>query len=400
MTRNQKIKSYVTMPTRPIDIILPYKEHMSAGNQGAIATIVQDLVHHSGMADQFRVFGRPASGMIAQPIDYHGVKVRFPFLHGGHNAGFAKAYLKQIRQDGLPRAIEVHGRCRNARIIASAYPEIPTFLYLHNDPTQMAGAKTIAERRWLATHLAGIFCVSEFIRQKFLSGLSDSEIDSQNIITLHNGVERWLGKPAHKQNTIVIAGRMVPEKGIYPACKAVKPVLEAHRDWHLHIIGGKHFADAPLSAYERKIAALLEHMGEQVTIHGFMGKSALRSFQQHAAIIIVPSLWDEPAGLTNIEALAAGAALISTGTGGSSEYIKDRAIIVPVDSHDDYDSHDFPEFTAALSQACHNLIEDSHKRQALQNAAWKNYIHDAHTMAENAVNIREKLIKSFTSTLL
>ena len=141
-------------------------------------------------------------------------------------------------------------------------------------------------------------------------------------------------------------------------------------------------------------------MGEQVTIHGFMDKSALRSFQQHAAIIIVPSLWDEPAGLTNIEALAAGAALISTGTGGSSEYIKDRAIIVPVDSHDDYDSHEFPEFTAALSQACHNLIEDSHKRQALQNAAWKNYIHDAHTMAENAVNIREKLIKSFTSTLL
>jgi len=388
------------MPTRPIDIILPYKEHMTAGNQGAIASIVQDLVNYSGTPRAFRVFGRPAIAPIEQHIDYHGVAVKFPFLHGGQNAGFTKAYLKQIKRHVLPRAIEVHSRCLNARIIATARPDIPVFLYLHNDPTQMAGAKTIAERQWLATHLAGIFCVSDFIRQKFLSGLSDSDIDSRKIITLRNGVERWLDSPAQKHNTIVIAGRMVPEKGIFPACNALKPVLKAHRDWHLHIIGGKHFTDAPISAYERNIARLLEDIGAQVTIHGFMDKASVRSYQQHASIIIVPSLWDEPAGLTNIEALAAGAALISTGTGGSAEYIEGKAVIVPVDSHQNYSQHDFPEFTEGLRQTCNNLIEDSQMRHDLQNTAWNNYTHDAHTMAENAVNIREKLIKSFTSAPL
>jgi len=98
--------------------------------------------------------------------------------------------------------------------------------------------------------------------------------------------------------------------------------------------------------------------------------------------------------------LAAGAALISTGTGGSAEYIEGKAVIVPVDSHQNYSQHDFPEFTEGLRQACNNLIEDSQMRHDLQNNAWNNYTHDAHTMAENAVNIREKLIKSFTSAPL
>jgi len=386
------------MPDRPIDILLPYKENMTTGNEGAIASIVHDLVTCSGMCDEFRVFGRPSSSPINEKIQYHGIEVPFSFLQGGLNMGFANTYLRRIKQLSLPRAIEVHGRCQLARKVAKTHPDIPTFLYLHNDPTQMKGAKTIAERQWLADHMAGIFCVSDFIRRKFLSGLSISNDDQ--IITIRNGVNRWLKSPAQKDKTIVIAGRMVPEKGIYPACKALKDVLKAHQDWHLHVIGGKRLSKGSISDYERAITNLLTDISSQVTLHGFMDKAGLRKYQQHASIIIVPSLWDEPAGLTNIEALAAGAALISTGTGGSAEYIHDNAIIVPVDDADDYAQYAYPEFTAALAKTCNMLIDDNQKRQSLQKAAWDNYVLDAQTMAENAVNIREKLINSFTSARL
>ena len=386
------------MSNPPIDIILPYKENMTIGNEGAIASIVHDLITYSGNAADFRVFGRPSSAKIDEQITYHGLKVRLGVLHGGQNLAFASTYLTQIKKIGLPRAIEIHSRCQIARKIATNQPNIPTFLYLHNDPTQMKGAKTITERQWLADNLAGIFCVSEFVRQKFITGLSIA--DSQKIVTIRNGVNRWLDVPAKKDKSILIAGRMVPEKGIYPACKAVKTVLSTHPDWHLHIIGGKRLAKSTISDYERALARLCEDMPSQITLHGFMDKASLRRYQQSASIIIVPSLWDEPAGLTNIEALAAGAALITTGTGGSAEYIDDNAVIVTVDRHDEFEHYHYPIFTAALAQACDNLIKDTSKRLKLQKAAWDNYVHDAHTMAENAVNIREKLINSFTSARL
>ena len=41
----------------------------------------------------------------------------------------------------------------------------------------------------------------------------------------------------------------------------------------------------------------------------------------------MPSIWDEPAGLVVIEAMAAGKVVITTGSGGIKEYINDEVAI-------------------------------------------------------------------------
>ena len=41
-------------------------------------------------------------------------------------------------------------------------------LFFHNDPQTMRGSKSVRERENILSQCAGIFCVSEFIKKKFL----------------------------------------------------------------------------------------------------------------------------------------------------------------------------------------------------------------------------------------
>ena len=50
-----------------------------------------------------------------------------------------------------------------------------------------------------------------------------------------------------------------------------------------------------------------------------------------ADITVLPSLWDEPAGLTMIESMSCGTPVITTSQGGIPEYVKYGALIVQVD---------------------------------------------------------------------
>ncbi len=379
-----------------IDILLPFKEKLSSGNEGAIASIVRDLVQIENKEQEFMIFGRPLN---TPPSDlpYTSLSPRFNGLFGGQNLGFAAAYLHHLKSHQKPDAIEIHGRCQVAAKIAKSSPEIPIFLYLHNDPTEMKGAKTIRERQNLLNRLAGVFCVSDYIKQKFCEGLNPPPNLEKKLVTIRNGVTRWLDAPKPKTTSIVIAGRLVPEKGILHACRAIAPVLAQHQDWHLHIIGGRHFAHEPPTPYEQEIIGLAEKMGKQATMHGFMDKQNLRKFQEQAEIIIVPSLWPEPAGLTNLEALAAGAALISTATGGAGEYIAGKAVIIQVDNNQHYAEYAYPEFSKNLAEACELLMRDEKKRRALQEHAWQDYPFGAETMSNTAVKMRKNLMNSFTS---
>ena len=121
---------------------------------------------------------------------------------------------------------------------------------------------------------------------------------------------------------------MVPEKGILPACRAITRVLTDFPEWTLDVVGGRHFKDAPPSDYEKQIEKAVFTMKRQVNLHGFQPVQVTKALQSKAAISVVPSLWDEPCGLTGLEALAAGSALVTTDRGGIPEYASGRAVMI------------------------------------------------------------------------
>ena len=87
----------------------------------------------------------------------------------------------------------------------------PISLFLHNNPKEMKGSKSISERKELILNCAAIYCVSEYIRNEFIDGLN---INCQKVFVLYNGVERQLTEFPKRKKEVLFVGRIVPEKGL------------------------------------------------------------------------------------------------------------------------------------------------------------------------------------------
>jgi glycosyltransferase involved in cell wall biosynthesis len=182
---------------------------------------------------------------------------------------------------------------------------------------------------------------------------------------------------------------MVPEKGILEACRAAALVLPDAPDWTLHVIGGRRFLSEPPSAYEKQVCDAIASLGSQAVHHGFIPYDEVRAHQEQAAICIVPSLWEEPAGLTVIEALSAGAALITTNRGGIPETATGRAIIVDITAH----LTDSTKLSEIFATQLRSLIIDEAKRTALQQKAWKDYPFCSEIMSTKADKVRISVLE-------
>ena len=214
----------------------------------------------------------------------------------------------------------------------------------------------------------------------FLDGLGDEANYKARHLVNHLGVDRRLAKPTKRQKQIFLAGRMVPEKGFLEACQAALPVLQSHSDWQICLAGGKDFTTQTLSSYEKRIRDILAPLGAQATILGHQPLAEVRRLQAQSEICIVPSLWQEPGGLTVLEALAAGTALITTNKGGIPEFATGRALIISPDS--------IADFTTAIS----TLISSTSQRQTWQQRARDDFPFTAQAMCKRAVQYRAQLL--------
>ncbi len=310
----------------PLHILLPVKERFTASNAGAVAQVVRDMARASRYRDQL-VLGRDPEGPVLAELPFQMLKPRRGLLRG-RNLGLAAAYLDWLdEQAGLPGLLEVHGRCHVAAYIAKRRPDLKIALFLHNDPRQMRGGARLAERRWLLDNLAGIFCVSDYIRSCFLDGL-ETRPDTAKVAVTPLGVDRPVKKRPAKHKTIILVARMVPEKGVLETAAACAEILPDFPDWRLQLVGARGFANTRLSSYEKQVAAYVEKLGPQAQMTGFIPADEVQARQLQAAISVVPSLWPEPASRAVLEALACGCALLTTRRGGIPERASGRALIL------------------------------------------------------------------------
>ena len=334
-----------------LHVLLSPKEYFTESNAGAVSQVVRDSLVGSRFEKDAVVFGKPLSAAPLAGLGYQGVKGWQRFIHG-KNIGFARAYcawLRRQKRENYPNLIEVHNRPMIASVIARAFPEVPVAFYQHNDPRTRGGIKTPEQRARLAREIAGVLSVSSYIEECFKDGLSAEQIAECHFATIYTGISVPKKLP-QKTKTILMVGRITKEKGTLEAALAAAKILPKHPDWKLLVIGASWFENKKsLSPYEHAVAEALEPLGEQAEMLGFLPPHQTRQYQNEAAIILAPSQWDDPAPLVVIEALASGAALITSERGGIPEYAKGRAIILK--------NPDIPHIAEALNQLLTDSIE-------------------------------------------
>lgn len=128
-------------------------------------------------------------------------------------------------------------------------------------------------------------------------------------------------RPRKDPPILLMASRVAEEKGYGVAIRAAGLLHRKDKDlpWKLHIAGSgrAEYLDQLKSSAEK------EGIGERVQFLGMMGREAVLEAMRNATAFISASLWEEPFGRTNIEALACGAPLVAADTGAIREIVAD-----------------------------------------------------------------------------
>ena len=184
-----------------------------------------------------------------------------------------------------------------------------------------------------------------------------------------------------KEKLLFYAGRLIPMKGALEFVEAGARFVKEHKDWKVVVCGGLDHGD---SEYGEKVVSILKGMGENGEYLGYQKFGKIMSHFAKAEIAVVPSNWPETFGRTAMEAMTAGAALISSGRGGLREVSGELAVYLSEVSED------------AIVEAMTTLVEDEEMRRRLQREGRERMceVFDIRKTVAKVDAVREALLKA------
>lgn len=214
------------------------------------------------------------------------------------------------------------------------------YYHLHNIPRTPGGCKKQIQS------CKGVLCVSSFVKQSICSpssrvGQYDPAkvdillncIDTERFRPINNcgELDQWNNKYGinNEDNVIICSGRMSPEKGILETIQAIE--LLKTKNIKLLVVGADFYGMGTSSPFEERLRAEAERIRDKVLFTGFVDYNEMHNIYNLGKIAVLPSIWDEPAGLTMIEAMACGLPVITTDAGGIPEYSDNSSIMLKRD---------------------------------------------------------------------
>lgn len=315
------------MPT--VALILPSRETFAPNGAGAIALVAERLARASSWRTV--VIGRAVAAPFA---GFRPVKRHLPY-------GLAViGAVRRLRPD----LVEVHNRPLLACALSWWHPRVA--LVLHNDPTGMRGMRTAAGRARIGRHLTGIAAVSSWVAGRAAPAAAS---------VLPNGIELPPLSGGERPRIVAFAGRMVADKGADVFVDAMAATLADLPGWRAVMVGADRFGTgSPETPFLRALRPRAAAIG--VDLLGWQPHATVLDVLQRASIAVVPSRWAEPFGLAALEAMATGAALVHTGTGGLAELVGDAGVRVT------------PGDALELGLAVAEIARNPARRQALSEA--------------------------------
>ena len=338
---------------RRVAIVLPPREGFGPQSAGAIALLQSRLAQPAAgpeaLFDLTVIGARQIGPVFSLPYRAVGER-RWPLSADARYAAGVRDVLTDLNSD----LVEVHNKPDLANRLARWFPPDKIVLFLHNDPRRMRGAKTARQRARLSARLGRIVCVSRFLAGCWMEGLTGAPMPAVHPNCLDLPA---LPDPAETRDRVILfAGRIVADKGadsFVTACARALPDLPG---WRAEMIGADRFRpDSPATPFTRSLTAEAEAAG--IGLSGYRDHAGVMAALARAAIAVVPSRWQEPFGLTALEAMASGAALIASRRGGLAELTE--GVSVAID----------PDDTAGMAEAIRRLARDPSARAALAAAA-------------------------------
>ena len=174
-------------------------------------------------------------------------------------------------------------------------------------------------RRWLSRRATANVAISSHVLQRHGLPLGS---------TCYYGIEDPLNGAASEALFTITGevpcfayvGRLVPEKGLPLLVEAAKRLCNEGFRFHLRFVG-----DGP-ERNRLETAVRAQDLADIVEFTGFLRGAALAKCLRSVHAVVMPSIWEETAGLAAIEQMMMGRLVIAADIGGLGEVVGDAGL--------------------------------------------------------------------------
>lgn len=322
-----------------VAVLLSSGEKFSAYYGGALARWTYEVYSRLTQEIDVTIFGFPTRGEDIYPLPHQSSSVwracelakRIPAVRRYEERLWLRALMRRLRQFDV---LHIHNRPQWVPILREMSFRGAILLHLQNDHL---GHWTEAMLDELAPRLDRVVVCSSFLRDCFV--LKSTALAAKTQVVF-NGVNRGLFFPREEireRKTILFVGRLDAEKGVLQLIQAYARLLQAHPDATLVIGGATGFGTHTETPYVRQVHelanAVTRRCNGKIEFTGYIDHDRdLPSWFQRATIFASPSLFQEPFGLVNAEAMACATPVVGANRGGIPEVLgKGGRLIDPED---------------------------------------------------------------------
>lgn len=367
-----------------IAIVMPELLPMPPVQGGAVEHWVDEVIRrYPGQDTDITIFSRPADAEGHAGIRYVGIpwtrtesaakglrdrvgrrSPLNPLLKIQNVWGYGRRVVRQLAGYDVvciqnePNLLAMLPRRAGQRVV----------IHMHNDHLLSRAFRPVYARALAKADR--VVCVSDYVRRR-AAAVFPNLADRFSVVINGTDPETFRPRTANEadgpttllerlagQTVILYAGRLVEQKGVHVLLEAFRKLAASDPSTTLVVAGSSFFGGAAVTGYQRALADRAADIGDRIVFTGFVPHDTLKHLYARADLVVLPSTWDEPSGLTVIEAMASGSTVVTTQVGGIPELVgEDAGVLVP------------PNDEAALLDAMRSLIASPGRRAALAEAA-------------------------------
>jgi len=346
---------------RPISvgILLSGREKFGPYYGGALARWTYEVYSRLPGEVRATVFGFPTDPSDLYSLPHQTSRVsqvcklvgRVPGLRRHEDWLWLGALMPKLRDYDV---LHVHNRPQWVRLLRRLGYRGRILLHLQNNHLGHWNGASLDQ---LAPHVDTVVVCSNYLRDTFAP--NSIALASKTRVTF-NGVNTRMFFPREElrqPKMILFTGRFSEDKGVRELVKAFSLVLKTHPDAKLIIAGTPLFGIDSETPYVREVLGLAHSTGRgtqgRIEFAGYVHHDKeLPSCFQRASIFTSPSIFQEPFGLVNAEAMACATPVVGSNRGGIPEVLGDTGLLV--------NPEDIEAYAAAL---CRMLAKPDYRAQ-------------------------------------